>query len=384
MQTNRTHVQLQPETFTAVYAGETIHLLPKEYALLEFLYRNRNRPFSRQELLDRVWGLEEPTDRTVDDHIYRLRKKLQSWSHLCRIETIRGYGYKLTVKEPAPTNPQLSDREFAQHVQHLFRTYHGLGMGAAMLTLSANQDVLGFELDTHYSVYLHFVSGDFAWFVNTDSLSFWEKLFYLLHIYGFVQDDVSKVLSYFERALQQKQHLPGHWAAELEMNILALYLQTEQLEVVKERLQAAEKIAAAMNSNSFTLVLLFHKLHLALLAENGETTESLLLQAEELLAQAPMQRELGSLTMIKGLWLYQQGNIREARQLADEAVDILKQTKFVPHLLFGIHNLLFFLKKWDCDDLWERKYRKIWQELAEQYRFAELERKIDRLLQSHL
>lgn len=110
----------------------------------------------------------------------------------------------------------------------------------------------------------------------------------------------------------------------------------------------------------------------------------LIRQCEDLLKQTPMQRELGLLMMIKGLWLYRQGNKRDARQMADESVEILKQTKFVPHLLVGIGNLLFFLEKWNCDDEWKRKYRKIWQQFAEQYRFAELERSIYRLLKTNL
>lgn len=51
-------------------------LLPKEFALLRFLYDNRNRAFSRDGLLEQVWPMEHPVDRTVDDHVYRLRRKL--------------------------------------------------------------------------------------------------------------------------------------------------------------------------------------------------------------------------------------------------------------------------------------------------------------------
>lgn len=56
--------------------GVSIELLPKEYALLRFLSRNQGQAFSREQLLDRVWPREYPVERTVDDHIYRLRK---SW-----------------------------------------------------------------------------------------------------------------------------------------------------------------------------------------------------------------------------------------------------------------------------------------------------------------
>ncbi|MCK9907244.1 helix-turn-helix domain-containing protein, partial [Frankia sp. Cpl3] len=83
--------------------------------------------------------LEEPTDRTVDDHIYRLRKKLIGWSHLFTLESIRGYGYKLVEKGSPAAKTPLALPEVVQNVQRLIETYHGLGMGDAMQTLSSNR-----------------------------------------------------------------------------------------------------------------------------------------------------------------------------------------------------------------------------------------------------
>lgn len=61
-------------SLTVTWAGRSISLLPKEYALLEYLYEHLQQTFSRNQLLDAVWPLESPIDRTVDDHIYRIRK----------------------------------------------------------------------------------------------------------------------------------------------------------------------------------------------------------------------------------------------------------------------------------------------------------------------
>ena len=70
-----------------------------EFRLLEFLARNPNRAYSREQLLDRVWGrnvyLEE---RTVDVHILRLRKILQPHDLSRLIETVRGVGYRFAAK----------------------------------------------------------------------------------------------------------------------------------------------------------------------------------------------------------------------------------------------------------------------------------------------
>ncbi len=77
--------------------GESIELTYKEYELLSFLAKNRGRVYSRDELLDKVWGIDYVGEtRTVDVHIRHLRQKLgQDNTGEEYIETIRGRGYKL-------------------------------------------------------------------------------------------------------------------------------------------------------------------------------------------------------------------------------------------------------------------------------------------------
>ncbi|MBG9775769.1 winged helix-turn-helix domain-containing protein [Brevibacillus laterosporus] len=87
------------DAFTVEILSDSISFLPKEYALLQFLFQNQNQSLSREQLLDHVWSQEAPIDRTVDDHIYRLRKKLGKYIHLYEIETIRGRGYRFYVKD---------------------------------------------------------------------------------------------------------------------------------------------------------------------------------------------------------------------------------------------------------------------------------------------
>jgi DNA-binding response OmpR family regulator len=71
-----------------------VHLTHQEFALLEFLVRNRGRVFSRQKLLERVWGVDYyGGSRTVDIHVRRLRMKLASAAD--SLETVRGVGYKI-------------------------------------------------------------------------------------------------------------------------------------------------------------------------------------------------------------------------------------------------------------------------------------------------
>ena len=74
--------------------GAALHLGPTEYKLLEFLMRKPGRVFSREQLLDGVWGREAYVDeRTVDVHIGRLRKALSPAGEPDPIRTVRGAGY---------------------------------------------------------------------------------------------------------------------------------------------------------------------------------------------------------------------------------------------------------------------------------------------------
>ena len=81
---------------TVLLAGEPIALKPREFELLVLLVTNEGRAFTRDQILDRLWGQDYIGDiRTVDVHIRGLRKKIESDPNLpTRISTIRGIGYR--------------------------------------------------------------------------------------------------------------------------------------------------------------------------------------------------------------------------------------------------------------------------------------------------
>ncbi|MCD8105276.1 MAG: response regulator transcription factor [Lachnospiraceae bacterium] len=86
--------------YSALYQGETVNLPPKELELLYFMASSPNQVFSREQLLDRLWGFDYMGDtRTVDVHIKRLREKFRS-SQYWEIKTVWGVGYKFEVKIP--------------------------------------------------------------------------------------------------------------------------------------------------------------------------------------------------------------------------------------------------------------------------------------------
>ena len=84
--------------YSVIYQGKAIDMPPKELELLYFLASSPNQVFTREQLLDHIWGYEYIGDtRTVDVHIKRLREKIkdhETWS----ISTVWGIGYKFEVK----------------------------------------------------------------------------------------------------------------------------------------------------------------------------------------------------------------------------------------------------------------------------------------------
>jgi DNA-binding response OmpR family regulator len=89
-----TDLVVNQTNYSVLYYGKSIDMPPKELELLYFLASSPNQVFTREQLLDHIWGYEYIGDtRTVDVHIKRLREKIkdhESW----KISTVWGIGYK--------------------------------------------------------------------------------------------------------------------------------------------------------------------------------------------------------------------------------------------------------------------------------------------------
>ena len=80
--------------------GKSVDVPPKELELLYFLASNSNHVFTRDQLLDKVWGFDYLGDsRTVDVHVKRLREKLEGVSDKWSLKTVWGVGYKFDTVE---------------------------------------------------------------------------------------------------------------------------------------------------------------------------------------------------------------------------------------------------------------------------------------------
>lgn len=86
--------------YSVIYNNKTVDMPPKEIELLYFLAASPNQVFTREQLLDNIWGYEYIGDtRTVDVHIKRLREKLPE-NEYWGIATVWGIGYKFELKQP--------------------------------------------------------------------------------------------------------------------------------------------------------------------------------------------------------------------------------------------------------------------------------------------
>lgn len=93
-------LRINQTTYDVYLDDEKIEMPPKEFELLYFLARNANKVFTRDQLLDEIWGYEFFGDsRTVDVHMKRIREKIEGDNQSWHLKTVWGVGYKFEVAE---------------------------------------------------------------------------------------------------------------------------------------------------------------------------------------------------------------------------------------------------------------------------------------------
>ena len=92
------NIEISRQKYELKLKGKSVDIPPKELELLYFLASNYNRVFTRDQLLDKVWGFDYLGDsRTVDVHVKRLREKLEGVSDKWILKTVWGVGYKFEL-----------------------------------------------------------------------------------------------------------------------------------------------------------------------------------------------------------------------------------------------------------------------------------------------
>ena len=92
-------LSLDMKAHRLLIGNESIQVGPTEFKLLEFFLKHQDRVYSREQLLDLVWGRNVYVEeRTVDVHILRLRKLLSPYGYDKLVQTVRGAGYRFSIK----------------------------------------------------------------------------------------------------------------------------------------------------------------------------------------------------------------------------------------------------------------------------------------------
>lgn len=373
-----------PSGYMVSSGTESMELLAKEFALLKFLYENRGQAFSREQLLDRVWVLEYPVERTVDDHIYRLRKKLQRWSHI-RINTIRGYGYSLVLAETKGVdNPSVRDEEVQSAVQSLFEKYHLLGQGKSIMALASQHEVLGFEMSPFYQNYIRFLTADIRWFVETCEVPPRERLYWLLLLYAGIDPEPERVLQYCEWALRKGLMAPEQHREMEILNILEVYAAAGRPELAIGRFAHTRRVVEKDGLTGFVMPVALMEMYAHVVAGNLEEADRTSARLERLIEEEPYLREIGRFEVMKGLRLLIEGREQEAEEHLDEGLKVLDMSLHMPLYLDAINQINQFLRRFRPESRLLRKYASLFEAVDKEYRLSEYLPEMERFIEGVL
>ncbi|MFP7478471.1 winged helix-turn-helix domain-containing protein [Terribacillus saccharophilus] len=377
-------ISFQSDLFQISYASEKIKLLPKEYELFQLLYQHPARIFSRRALLDRLWPMSDPVDRTVDDHIYRLRKKLAPLSDVVTIRTVRGQGYVLDQQSSSESNPLSEDLELADNVGKLFRKYHLYGQGDALRLMSENQSVFGVELDASSQLYLYFMNGDFENLLHVEHIDFWEKCYYLLHLHFYACKDTEKSLSYFTKALNYDQ-LPHQHKLEIRLlNRLSLLILTKNLDEAAVLLEESKEKIIDGDLEGFVLILYLMELGFVFLQQNETAIEIGIARIESELIKRPFSREKALFSIMQGMYQLYKGNPASAQESIADGFAQFRKAKYVPGIFQSLKVIITFLEEYDDYPELQAYYATQLEQYKENFRLTQLYPYISRELVKHL
>lgn len=374
------HLDFDQGSLTVTWAGRSISLLPKEYALLDYLNKNLQQTFSRNQLLDAVWPLESPIDRTVDDHIYRIRKKTAPWHPFVRIETMRGIGYRLIAEKPkSENNPLLYVPSFTEEMQKISKMYLKFGRGDALLALRRQKDTFGIEWDPSFEILIRLLEGDVRFLVEDESIPFYDRAFHLLYLNQHLDPIENK--QYVKAALQTKL-LPSIWQYELEnLIIISALMDWGNYDEAKAKLNFLATEVSSQGWDGLIPYVANLKIEYDLHVGDWENLMDDLKDAGSLLQQYPYQREQGQFYILKGIAL----NLihpHDGLTFIEQGHSLLTDSHFLPHLLRGINTVRNFSKKFKWEAL-SGRYDKQWDHLARRIGLTQSKEKIKKQLQEH-
>ncbi|UTR10668.1 winged helix-turn-helix domain-containing protein [Evansella sp. LMS18] len=360
--------------------GEQIELLRKEFQLLQYLYENQNHALSRQQILEAVWPFQIPSDRTVDDHIYRLRKKLKRSPSII-IETVKGIGYKLVYSPPMPHTVSITaDEEFKRLSTELLKRYHLYGQGEAIHRL-LDKDTFGLVLDEKDEIFLNFLRGDFLSLINSTRIPFNEKSVTFLGLYIILETDGKKIEKYIQK-FESKNLIPEEDREEIHLLKVFLYIKTDQLEKARPLLlDAEERITEAVPG--FYGFYQLGWFTYALCLRDAALAKTKMEVLEKFFEKNHFQREYGLFLVLKGFYYLSAKQPSKGTDLISHAFTVLEKARFPIQTLMTIlvsEKLLILFKNESVGEFISLKK----EEVYERYNIIEVKRKIKNELELFL
>lgn len=378
------YLEFDPGDYSVTFQSETVQLLAKEYALLRFLYQHANQTFTREQLLDQVWPMEYPVERTVDDHIYRLRKKLKRWSGRVQLGTVRGLGYTLTLKEaPVLAVPSQTDSGLQRQIRQLLDTYQLLGQSKAMLALANQQELLGVSIDALHLNFLRFVQADLRGLIEASEADGPGMLYWLLASYYSFYYEPQQCLKFFEDAIQARI-LPYEMQRELEvLNILGLYADNGRMAEDLERVREAYRVIDGLDGelDSFRVHIASAEMYIHLKTGNAREAGRCSAAIEAMLAEAPYLREICTYHGLKGRLLLLEGRRSEAVAAFEHGLAVGEEAHNMPLLVHSVIGTLDFLENVHSDPLLQRKFRARLDELDRIYELSMLKQPVEQAME---
>lgn len=329
------------EDYSVTLESTKVTLLRKEFFLLQFLYKNRGRVFSRETLLNAVWPMEEPTDRTVDDHIYRLRKKLFPFRDIVSIKTVKGLGYSLKFEEQDKESSMPVHDEISRQANQLIDIYYKYGQGKAVKEFLTNK-ALGFPINEKQETVLVWLQSDFETLLK--KLDGTEYIFVPLFLYGFVESDTEKVIDVHEEVLQK-----NILSEKERMDITCVSLPMWYLKINKPVLsmQLIQKELNAISSPEHGFLPIIHIMKIIILfyERKMDEVENGLNEAENVLIRFPFLKEQAALRMMRGLFLIENAKEKEGEKNIDEAIRMVHQSSHTYYFLLIYQVLDLLLPK---------------------------------------
>ncbi|WP_052401044.1 winged helix-turn-helix domain-containing protein [Oceanobacillus jeddahense] len=360
--------------YAITYQDKEIQLLRREYDLLSFLYQNEGHGFSRSELLDAVWENEFPVDRTVDDHIFRLRKKLNSVKEVINIKTIRGYGYSLEIKKPALRGPIAHNQKINNLSQQLLSTYQLYGYGQALKIFQQNNDDLGVLQSEETQQLSWLTNPSLLSIVQDRSIPFKQKSLLYIHLYLITSENPKKTLKYFNQIKNQGYFSKVNKNEAATLTPIFINIMCNQYEKATQLVEDAKVIPP---TDGFYPSIQLFKLMLFIQLNDKTAIQTLSNQLEMYFKDFPFQREMALYQMLQGMIHIQNREAMKGKELVYLGLQAAKDTGFFLHYLNVFFIAVVLLKAIEGGFIYSQLQNE-WGRLRKQYRLELIKKEIEK------